>query len=1383
MYAVWLFRLLPAVVVAVAPAYAWAIPAQAALAGISFMLPVIPAIALLLVSIYLLLAGRLRLKGLLARAPGAFFLVVLTILVYGMFVRVSSAVDGIFDPVAQVKLVEFMTDNALQKREIAALDRVSRLPPGQPDAFRGTPLTVSPAQAVTELRAGRMTLVDVRPSGEFSAGRMEGAWRFPRGEIEKAVPEYFSQTASDLYLDSLARHAAADGRRLAFCCSFGVSLSYRTVTELRARGVPAVMVSGGCTTLRRHGGRFSDAPGVAPADAHVAPGLLADWVRAGRVKTVVAGESILSDLGNSLPAGPIVVVTEGWSPQENALRPIVGAIAQSRGIPVLGWSVTGKRTQDTGPAGALRRFGFAAEQEAGVLSLFLLFLAASAGIVACASLIAKSPRIIPLWGGFVLSAAGAWAVLHMFGGTIAAARIGQFFNSSSWAPLVLFLLTFVAVLARMVRRGGTLPSFELVPSAVDGDVGGEGRFTWPWILLSMLIAGFVASVPPPAAVATMLALTVLVTAVFLRDALLISGASVFGRYLRRTLAIIGDRHATSDIGAWPVHILSALACPAVLLRALRSGDAFEIVTRVPGRPGMISISTGSGHGVVVGIFSLSRPGGPNLRELDAARAGLAVAMAARLGVDLRFAWKKGARIPRVTVPSEFLRDSLKPRDAADVTDTVLHGQVLELARVSAGGITAGSGGDDAVATAERYVEQDPAPTPLTLSLLAARSARRGPAHMTGLLFGFSRHYSRTVRLGAGIYEVVRRPPRPAGVSRLRVAIARKYVRALDSVFSDFVLPDAMTVSEIIARRRGRVGPVMSAIRRLLGGLSILQEATAIAHAIILESCMRVSGGGAFDGLCGSRPVASGNSMSERGSWELMPRNGVDAAGLPFEVDVTRIFEPASGMSRGTVDRDIALWRRVEYYRGEFRRIIGWTCAVVGRDVASAGAASGLGDLVFFAGIRELRLCLGARGSSMADLLRSRRDCLESVRVVSLPAVVSVATIESIGPGGQRAMEMPSPDQGAILRGILVSGRLPAGGRVRIVRPGAVSGSFGPDEIPVIGVSDSRLLVNMLDCPAVVAESGGMLSHAAMLAREAGLTFVTGVGGAMARLADGDGIFIDTDGTIRVVASAGLEPCVGPAGGALVELAAAGPECGNKAASLAALISAGFRVPAGFVLTDTWLRNSGHRDGPLDPGVAAEIWGRIAPLDMGRGFIVRSSAGIEDGHLSSFAGVFTSVAGVNDAPGLARAVGQCLESRDSQAARALMRRLGIVGRGFSVIIQPVVPASHSGVVVSRLSSGGGAGRRGVFVEAQAGIGGVVDGAGTVAGFEVGRDDGTVTILNGTTMPDGLDVGKIRAVAECVVGAERLAGGPCDVEWCLFEDAVWIVQSRVIPGEAD
>lgn len=1366
------------------PAHAVAIPAQVVLAGMSFMLPVIPVVCLLLVWIYALVARHRRLKGFMARIPGALFLVLLTIIAFTFFVKLSSSVGGLIDPAAEAKLVDFITDNASRRREIAGLDQVRTRLLEEPAEIRGTPQTIGPEEVVREVAAGRMMVVDVRPSYEFSRGHLEGAWRFPRYDVERAVHEYWSQTATDLYLDSLARTAAADGRKLALCCSFGVSVSYRTVMELRSRGVPAVMVIGGCTALRDHGGRFIKAPAVAGDDGFIQVDEVADWIEAGVVKSVYADETIVADLGKDLPDGPIVVVTRGDSPQERALRPIVAAIAQSRGISVVGWSVIGSDSPGKSGVAAsargmsLARLGFAVEETAGVVVFFLLLLVCSAGVVLTASGLPKSPRSVLRWVGLVMALGGASVAVAMFDGTHTAAHISLFFGNHGFAPILIFLVTFLLVLARLLRRQDSLPRLELASSPVDGDTGAEGTYRWPWVLISILVATTVALLPPPAAVLTVAVLTVICGAVFVRDAALLLVARIIGLRLRRAQSDSSSQSADTDVRVPLAGFLAALAFPGLVSRAVRCREAVEIVTRVPGRPGMLSMRVGDAPSVTVGMLSLSAPDVPLFHEHVVARARLAVAVASGLGIDLKFTWTVASLTPRVTIPMGYLRDSFQPDMSADIRDAVLHRQVINVATLVDGFGLGPLDGQTEVVSAERYAEQDPAPTPLTFSILAARSTRRGPAHMTGLMFGFSRYHSRTVRLGAGIYEVLRRSGSRDVISGLRIWIARQYVKALDAVFSDFVLPEAMAIAETVAHGHGRIRCEKSAVGRLLGYVAIFQEATAVAHALILESCLRAGGDGALGRFGDARSVPRAGSLSVPASWELMPRSGGDQTMPPsLDAGFLRILEPVPKLSGSRFDRDIVLWRRVEEFRGAFRRLTGWACGVIGREFASVGAATGLGDLIFFSRIDELRCCRGRfRGFPVATL-QSRRTCLDSVRTVKLPMVVTVGALESMAFDNLAVDHLSGVGAETIQNGVLVSGRLPVSGRVRLLRDGFESGPFGQDDIVVIGASDSSVLVRLLDCAAVVAESGGRLSHAAMLAREVGLTFVSGVAGARSFLREGDSITIGTDLSIHTHIPVCSDEVHASGSVEMVELSSAAAECGNKAASLAAVMSAGLQVPPGFVLPDRWLRRACPGGEMMSPQAAGEIWQKIRSLDMGSGFIARSSAEIEDGTISSFAGVFRTVAGISDPDSLALAVRQCLESRDSPAASILMDRLGIRDRtGFSVILQPLVPAEYSGVAVSWLGSSGRDAGRDIVVEVQAGIGGVVDGAGETAAFAVRRVDNLVTPLNGASIPEGLDLAVPGAVADMLIRAERLFEGPCDMEWCLFRGEVWVVQSR-------
>jgi pyruvate,water dikinase len=111
---------------------------------------------------------------------------------------------------------------------------------------------------------------------------------------------------------------------------------------------------------------------------------------------------------------------------------------------------------------------------------------------------------------------------------------------------------------------------------------------------------------------------------------------------------------------------------------------------------------------------------------------------------------------------------------------------------------------------------------------------------------------------------------------------------------------------------------------------------------------------------------------------------------------------------------------------------------------------------------------------------------------------------------------PTEDTGtaqARLRGVPGSpGRY--SGPVRLVRDEAEFAKMRPGDVLVCPITSPAWSVLFLQAGAVVTDSGGVLAHTAVIAREYGLPAVLATGAATQRLRDGDRVTVD--GTAGVV---------------------------------------------------------------------------------------------------------------------------------------------------------------------------------------------------------------------------------------------------------------------------
>jgi len=186
------------------------------------------------------------------------------------------------------------------------------------------------------------------------------------------------------------------------------------------------------------------------------------------------------------------------------------------------------------------------------------------------------------------------------------------------------------------------------------------------------------------------------------------------------------------------------------------------------------------------------------------------------------------------------------------------------------------------------------------------------------------------------------------------------------------------------------------------------------------------------------------------------------------------------------------------------------------------------DEVFLLQVSDLR---GALGGASADAVRERarsgREEMDRFAGVEPPAMLEVRTpppaVPDYGPfhrnfiGETGAVEDDaSGDGSAVLRGAAgSSGRVRA--VARIVRTLAQADRLASGDVLVAPTTAPPWTPLFAVASAVVTDTGGVLSHCAIVAREYGIPAVVGARGATTTLRDGDLVEVDGDaGTVRVV---------------------------------------------------------------------------------------------------------------------------------------------------------------------------------------------------------------------------------------------------------------------------
>ncbi len=232
--------------------------------------------------------------------------------------------------------------------------------------------------------------------------------------------------------------------------------------------------------------------------------------------------------------------------------------------------------------------------------------------------------------------------------------------------------------------------------------------------------------------------------------------------------------------------------------------------------------------------------------------------------------------------------------------------------------------------------------------------------------------------------------------------------------------------------------------------------------------------------------------------------------------------------------------------------------------------------------------------------------------------------------------------------------------------------------------------------------------------------------------------------------------------------------GSKAARLAALAAAGFRVPPFFVVP------APEASRPADPCAqrrdVRDALRRLAP--DGARVAVRSSSPDEDGRTRSFAGQFRSFLDVEHAHVLAR-IGDVKRSAECERVRHYRSATGVVGAAAApaVIVQVMVPAAAAGVAFAADPVSGD--RELAVIAAKRGLGdNLVDGECQGDTWRVDARGRVVDWDLDDPAAPALTVRQIRAVAKLVRDVSHSVGRPQDIEWAIERRRVYLLQSRDI-----
>jgi len=256
------------------------------------------------------------------------------------------------------------------------------------------------------------------------------------------------------------------------------------------------------------------------------------------------------------------------------------------------------------------------------------------------------------------------------------------------------------------------------------------------------------------------------------------------------------------------------------------------------------------------------------------------------------------------------------------------------------------------------------------------------------------------------------------------------------------------------------------------------------------------------------------------------------------------------------------------------------------------------------------------------------------------------------------------------------------------------------------------------------------------------------------------------------------------------------EFGGKSYGLNILSQNNIKVPYGVCISiDLWeiLTNNGKhkaRDLPTD----IENWIKMKIKNVNSEMvIIRSSGLIEDDYQHSFAGIFESVIVPNKWDEIRNGIIKVLNSSFSKRAKAYSKQFNLsFPIPMAIIIQEAIEANFSGVTFTIDPSG----KEYLLIEVISGIGSpLVSGEVTPDRYYLSRSNLEVVNQHASMKEFGLWIEDeqlikkeiirqelpfniIKKVARLSLQIENIFGRPQDIEWCVKNDKIYILQSRPI-----
>ncbi|MCB9891992.1 MAG: hypothetical protein H6833_10120 [Planctomycetes bacterium] len=222
--------------------------------------------------------------------------------------------------------------------------------------------------------------------------------------------------------------------------------------------------------------------------------------------------------------------------------------------------------------------------------------------------------------------------------------------------------------------------------------------------------------------------------------------------------------------------------------------------------------------------------------------------------------------------------------------------------------------------------------------------------------------------------------------------------------------------------------------------------------------------------------------------------------------------------RAGLERELVRFGELLALKETARHTVLRSLALVREAIVELGRRTGLEALVFqltLAEMHALGTCDTSAVATWRSLAERRRDearAFDDLVELDLHVELGVVELERVG---RVHVDGGAGDQ----RGTCVCGSEAVEGVARVLRDPSELRLFRQGEILVSVATDTSLAPLFGQARALITEVGGMLSHAAIVAREFGLPTVVGVRGATHWIRTGDQVRLHPNGRIEVLSNA------------------------------------------------------------------------------------------------------------------------------------------------------------------------------------------------------------------------------------------------------------------------